>query len=178
MSNTLSMKNLSTIISSIKTDILSTSNRVLSNANLELIGLYHRIGKIISDNSEYGNNFIETLSKSIKTDYPDAKGFSPRNLSRMKRFYEEYPDLSILPMPLAKLPWSVLCLLIEKIKSVLLELGKGFSFVGNQYRISTRRRSYLKRCRNNPELRRKALNLECRYRQSSCPAYNSLRKST
>ena len=52
MSNTLNMKNLSTIISSIKTDILSTRNRVLSNANLELIGLYHRIGKIISDNSE------------------------------------------------------------------------------------------------------------------------------
>lgn len=142
MSNTLSMKNLSTIISSIKTDILSTRNRVLSNANLELIGLYHRIGKIISDNSEYGNNFIETLSKSIKADYPDAKGFSPQNLSRMKRFYEEYPDLSILPMPLAKLPWSVLCLLIEKIKSVLLELGKGFSFVGNQYRISTEGKDY------------------------------------
>ena len=231
MSNTLNMKNLSTIISSIKTDILSTRNRVLSNANLELIGLYHRIGKIISDNSEYGNNFIETLSKSIKADYPDAKGFSPRHLSRMKRFYEEYPDLSLLPMPLAKLPWSILCLLIEKIKvanervwyaekyiennwsfvvldhqidlklysrqaentkkltnfskslpyissnsaiemikdpyifelaglsdkfaekeleaaivekikSVLLELGKGFSFVGNQYRISTEGKDY------------------------------------
>lgn len=27
--------------------------------------------------------------------------------------------------------------MIEQIKTVLLELGKGFSFVGNQYRIST-----------------------------------------
>ena len=27
--------------------------------------------------------------------------------------------------------------MIEKIKNVLLELGKGFSFIGNQYKIST-----------------------------------------
>lgn len=30
----------------------------------------------------------------------------------------------------------------EKIKNVLLELGKGFSFVGNQYRISTEKKDY------------------------------------
>ncbi len=32
--------------------------------------------------------------------------------------------------------------LIENIKSVLLELGKGFSFVGNQYKISTDNKDY------------------------------------
>ena len=32
--------------------------------------------------------------------------------------------------------------MLEKIKTVLLELGKGFSFVGNQYRISTEQKDY------------------------------------
>ena len=33
--------------------------------------------------------------------------------------------------------------MLEQIKTVLLELGKGFSFVGNQYRISTPNNDYL-----------------------------------
>lgn len=32
--------------------------------------------------------------------------------------------------------------MLEKIKTVLLELGKGFSFVGNKYRISTEQKDY------------------------------------
>ena len=32
--------------------------------------------------------------------------------------------------------------MMEKIKNVLLELGKGFSFVGNQYKISTENQDY------------------------------------
>ena len=36
----------------------------------------------------------------------------------MRKFYETYKDLSILPMPLAKLPWSFNCLLIDKISNL------------------------------------------------------------
>ena len=32
--------------------------------------------------------------------------------------------------------------MLERIKNVLLELGKGFSFVGNQYKISTNDNDY------------------------------------
>lgn len=224
-------KELVNCIDAIKNDILSTRNRVLISANQELISLYFRIGKIISENSSYGNNFINSLSTALKLDFPETEGYSPRNLSRMKKFYETYKDLSILPMALAKLPWSFNCLLIDKvkdeseriwyaekcfengwsyvvlthqielklyerqadntkkltnfsnqlpvvqselatdivkdpyifelaglrtnalerdiekamlerIKNVLLELGKGFSFVGNQYRISTEENDY------------------------------------
>lgn len=44
------------------------------------------------------------------------KGLSPRNLSRMKVFYQEYKHLSILPVLLAKLPWTNNYTLIEKEK--------------------------------------------------------------
>lgn len=215
----------------IKKDILLTRNNILNNANKELIYLYFRIGKVISENQKYGSNFINTLSRSIRIDFPDATGFSPRNLARMKKFYETYGDLSNLPPAAAKLPWthnSILverletpakrawyaekCIennwnkitlehqidlnlfdrqadnkkkltnfdahlpqiqgelatdvikdpyifeliglseksqerdiekaMLERIKQVLLELGKGFSFVGSQYKISTENKDY------------------------------------
>ena len=80
--------------------------------------MYFRIGKIISENQKYGTNFINTLSTSLKLEFNDASGFSPRNLARMRKFYETYKDIGNLPMPLAKLPWSFNCLLIDKIKSL------------------------------------------------------------
>ena len=70
--------------------------------------MYFRIGKIISENAKYGTNFINTLSASLKMEFPEVSGYSPRNLSRMRKFYETYKDLSILPMALAKLPRSLI----------------------------------------------------------------------
>ena len=78
------------LIGEIKRDIVSTQRKVFADANCELVLLYFRIGKVISENQKYGNNFINTLSTSLKADFPDAKGFSPRNLARMRKFYETY----------------------------------------------------------------------------------------
>ncbi|MBQ7995656.1 MAG: hypothetical protein IJ247_05550 [Bacilli bacterium] len=50
--------------------------------------------------------FITAGLLALKIDFPDATGFSTRNLARMRKFYETYRDLSNLPMPLAKLPWT------------------------------------------------------------------------
>ena len=111
-------KNVVFIIEDIKKEIISTRNRVLENANSELMLLYLKIGKCIYENAKYGNGFIDVLSKSLKIEFPSATGYSTRNLARMKKFYTEYKDLSILPMPLAKLPWSFNSLLIDKIKEL------------------------------------------------------------
>ena len=228
--NNMLDKEFKDLILCVKEDILKTRFEVQTNANIELIKLYFRIGKIVSENAKYGNRFIQDFSTSLKLEFPETTGFSTRNLSRMKKFYEEYKDLSNLPMALAKLPWSHNNLLLdkvkelnvrewyaekcfengwshtvldhqidlqlyerqaisdkltnfenklpipqselardvikdpyifelegikenavekdienammEKIKNVLLELGKGFSFVGNQYKISTENQDY------------------------------------
>ena len=101
-----------------KQDILKTRYEVQENANMELIRLYFRLGKIVSENAKYGNNFIKDFSIALKLEFPDSTGFSTRNLSRMKKFYEEYKDLSNLPMALAKLPWSHNNLLLDKVKEL------------------------------------------------------------
>lgn len=106
------------IINNVKNDIRSTRFRIIENANNELIKLYFRLGKIIDDNWKYGNNFVNELSIELKLEFPDMKGLSPRNLRRMRIFYNEYKDIQNWPMSLAKLPWSHNYTLIEKVKDV------------------------------------------------------------
>lgn len=64
---------------------------------------------------------------------PDSKGFSERNLGRMLAFYREYPDASILPQLVAKLPWGHNILLIEKIKQKELRLWYAENCIANNW---------------------------------------------
>lgn len=105
------------IINDIKNEIKNAQVLIMSDANKRLIELYFRLGKIIYDNSVWGNKFIENLSIELKIDFPNIKGFSTRNLKRMKKFYVEYKENEIVPMALAQLPWSHNMLLIDKIKN-------------------------------------------------------------
>lgn len=104
------------IINTIKEEINQTQVLVMSDANKRLIYLYFHIGKIIYEKSNWGSKFIEELECELKLDYPKSKGFSKRNLSRMKKFYMEYMDDEILPPAVAKLPWTHNNILIDKIK--------------------------------------------------------------
>lgn len=58
-------------INNIKKDVLNTRNKIIHNANIELINMYFRMEKIISENTKYGNNFILILSKSLKLEFSD-----------------------------------------------------------------------------------------------------------
>ena len=109
-------KDFKETIVNIKNEIINTQTQILSDANIRLINLYFKLGKIINDNSKWGDKFIETLELELKLDFPNIKGFSARNLRRMKRFYLEYKDEEILPPAVAKLPWTHNIILLEKIK--------------------------------------------------------------
>lgn len=79
--NAFDSKEIICLVKDIKRDILSTRNKILSDANKELILLYFRIGKIISENQKYGSNFINTLSTSLKIDFPDSTVFRLETLT-------------------------------------------------------------------------------------------------
>ena len=66
------------------------------SVNREMLMFYWRLGKDVSDlhaESRWGSGFFETLSRDLRKEVPDAKGFSPRNLRYMKRFYELFPRM-------------------------------------------------------------------------------------
>lgn len=106
------------IVNDIKEDIKSTRFKIIENANKELLNLYFRLGKVIDDNWKYGNSFVNQLSIELKLEFPNMKGFSSRNLRRMRIFYNEYKNVQNWPMALANLSWSHNYTLIEKVKNM------------------------------------------------------------
>ena len=53
----------------------------------------------------WGAGVIPRLSKDLRNELPEIKGFSERNLKRMIRFYREYPFLCLeVPQAVAQLP--------------------------------------------------------------------------
>ena len=104
------------IIGNIKEEILNAQIKTMQQVNSNLIMLYFRLGKIVSENKKYGNNFTKQVSIELKLTFPNMKGFSERNIRSMRLFYEEYKDDKIWQQLVAKLPWGHNLLLIEKIK--------------------------------------------------------------
>ena len=56
------------IVDSIKSEINSAKHTAIIGANKELICLYWEIGKLINENSNWGNKFIDNLARDIS--YP------------------------------------------------------------------------------------------------------------
>lgn len=69
-------KSYITVIDNIKEQIRSVQHKAFLSANKEVIILYWNIGKIINENSVWGNKFLKRLSFEIKNEFLSAKGFS------------------------------------------------------------------------------------------------------
>ncbi len=104
------------VINEIKEDIKNTQFKAMQEVNSNLIMLYFRLGKIVSENKAYGSNFTKKVSQELKLTFPNMKGFSERNIRAMRMFYEEYAADEKWQQLVAKLPWGHNLLLIEKIK--------------------------------------------------------------
>jgi predicted nuclease of restriction endonuclease-like (RecB) superfamily len=109
---------LKQIISEIKSSRLTAIHRV----NTTMMHMYWNIGKRLSEEGlekGYGAGVVEKLSIDLTKEFPDLKGFSPRNLWNMKRFYEFYhtEDKKLL-QSVAVLSWGHNLLILDKIKNV------------------------------------------------------------
>ncbi len=102
--------------------IRATRSRVLQSVNAELIDLYWQIGKHISykvAESGWGKSVVAELANFIAQNEPSARGFSDKNLWRMKQFYETYKNLSKLSALLREISWShnlALCRVVKPMK--------------------------------------------------------------
>jgi len=73
--------------------IREARDRALNDVNKEQINLYWQIGKYISgkvNTEEWGKGIVTGLAEHIERTEPDIKGFSDKNLWRMKQFYKIY----------------------------------------------------------------------------------------
>lgn len=76
--------------------INDTRKSVYRIANTAMIDLYWRIGERLAyrvANSQWGDGVIRQLADYIAANAEDSKGFSDKNLWRMKQFYETYREV-------------------------------------------------------------------------------------
>lgn len=95
------------------TDIIQLIKQSRTNAiravNAELINLYWNIGEYISkkiEQSEWGDSVVTELANFIQDYEPEIKGFSDKNIWRMKQFYETYKNFPKLSTLLREISWS------------------------------------------------------------------------
>ena len=91
------------IVESIKQEIRTAQYRATVSVNRELLVLYHSIGEVINEHKTWGNKFVENLAADIKMSFPDATGYSVRNLKYMAKFALRFPEKEIVQAALAQL---------------------------------------------------------------------------
>jgi len=101
--------------------IQAARRRAYQAANAELICLYWRIGRYIFrkiETSEWGDGVVDELARYLARAQPGLRGFTRRNLFRMRQFYATYPSDEIVPAVLTQLPWTHHLLILSDCKSV------------------------------------------------------------
>ncbi len=89
--------------------IKNARQKALRVVNAELINLYWQIGEFISkkvEAEEWGKSIVQKLAQHIEREEPALKGFSDKNLSRMKQFYETYKDYPKLSPLVREISWT------------------------------------------------------------------------
>ena len=109
MSNKLikNEKEINQIFNGIKELVINSRNKVYQTVNTEMLNLYWNIGKAImeiqqgDERASYGDAILEKLSQKLTAEF--GKGFSKRNLERMRKFYVCFPIATTVS---SQLSWS------------------------------------------------------------------------
>lgn len=107
-------------LTDLKQRIHSERLRVVLASNSAMVLLYWEIGRSILEKQHaqgWGKKIIDRLSFDLREQFPEMKGFSPRNLGYMKAFAAAWPDSEILQRSVAKLSWRHNITLLEKLKT-------------------------------------------------------------
>lgn len=133
---------------------------VFESANRTLIELYWTIGCSISENVKsagWGKGVVSNLAAYIAKELPDVKGFSDKNLWRMKQFYELYASNEKLSPLVRELPWTHNLIIMSRCKN------------------DDERLFYIDMCKNN-KLNKRELERQidaAQYERSTSPAKSS-----
>ena len=101
--------------------IAASKEKAFQAVNTALIDLYWNIGATISrkiETAEWGDGVVERLAQFIARTEPGLRGFTRRNLFRMRQFYEAYKEESIVTPLVTQLPWSHHLIILGQSKRV------------------------------------------------------------
>lgn len=106
------------LLASVAGHVTTGHRRAVAAANAELLAAYWAIGRAILDRQHekgWGAKIVDRLSADLRERFPDARGYSPRNLRYMRTFAAAWPDPAILQRAVARLPWGHQVVLLDKL---------------------------------------------------------------
>jgi len=98
------------LLDGIKARVRSARFRAAAAVNSELVQLYWNVGRdILKRQLEqgWGAKVVDRLSGDLTREFPDMRGFSPRNLKYMLAFARTWAEESIVQSPIAQLTWTL-----------------------------------------------------------------------
>ena len=120
--NAINTIEYNTWINAIKSKVQVARTKVALSINSGVLELYWEIGKDIHTQikeANWGTKIIDQVAIDLKTEFPDIKGFSRRNIYAMRQWYLFYSQLSsFVPQVVAQIPWGHNRLIISKTKDV------------------------------------------------------------
>jgi predicted nuclease of restriction endonuclease-like (RecB) superfamily len=113
------------LLASVTDRVTAGRRRAVIAVNHELVATYWAVGREILDRQDqqgWGAKVIDRLSTDLRERFPDARGYSPRNLKYMRAFAAAWPEEAIVQPPLAQLPWYHHVTLIDRLQDPELRL--------------------------------------------------------
>lgn len=108
------------LLTDLKARIRHERLRVVLASNSSMVMLYWEIGQRIlqkQSSQGWGSKVIDRLAADLYNEFPEMKGFSPRNLKYMRAFAAAWQEREIVQRLVAQLPWRHNIALIEKLYS-------------------------------------------------------------
>lgn len=105
------------LLSRLKQEVRAAQLRAHRVVNTELLTLYWTIGQAILDRQSsegWGTRVIHRLADDLRTEFPEMRGFSGRNLQYMASAARAWPN-PIAQQPAARLPWGHIMVLLDRL---------------------------------------------------------------
>ena len=99
--------------------IQSAKQTAVKSVNAQLVDLYWQVGAYISqklEKAEWGDGIVPQLAAYLAKSQPGLRGFTPRNLFRMRQFYEAYRNEEKLTPLVSQLPWTQNLIILNQSK--------------------------------------------------------------
>lgn len=107
------------LLGEVRERIRTAQYEALRAVNRELIGLYWDIGRLIVERQageSWGRSVVETLARDLQAEFPGLRGFSARNIWRMRDLYITYSGNKKLSPMVAEIGWSHNVVILTKCK--------------------------------------------------------------
>ncbi len=109
------------LLAELKARVSSTQVRAARAANTEVLRLYWSIGRDILHRQQtngWGSKVVTRLAADLQREFPDQRGWSPRNLLYMRKAAEVWPtEVEFVQQAVARLPWGHVTVLLSRLGS-------------------------------------------------------------